>query len=103
MECVELAPAVGCVARFESGSKLHALHTLRAVWFRLCRPGDSRALPSQPRLRIDQPDAGDLCEVAPVVWQKRLALIKCNRPVSGGTKEDYFLTMEDVQTGRQLA
>src|SRR5437667_10379621 len=46
MECVELAPAVGCVARFESGSKLHALHTLRAVWFRLCRPGDSRALPS---------------------------------------------------------
>src|SRR5439155_19122895 len=46
MECVELAPAVGCVARFESGSKLHALHTLRAVWFRLCRPGDRRALPS---------------------------------------------------------
>src|SRR5437773_11900307 len=45
MECVELAPAVGCVARFESGSKLHALHTPRAVWFRLCRPGDRRALP----------------------------------------------------------
>src|SRR5438094_9466492 len=46
MECVELAPAVGCVARFESGSKLHAIHTLRAVWFRLCRPGDRRALPA---------------------------------------------------------
>src|SRR5437667_8220993 len=46
MEAVELAPAVGCVARFESGSKLHALHTLRAVWFRLCRPGDRRALPA---------------------------------------------------------
>src|SRR5436305_12295262 len=46
MECVELAPAVGCMARFESGSKLHALHTLRAVWFRLCRPGDRRALPT---------------------------------------------------------
>src|SRR5439155_18938856 len=45
MECVELAPAVGCVARFESGSKLHALHTLRAIWFRLCRPEDRRALP----------------------------------------------------------
>src|SRR5438552_2148308 len=45
MECVELAPAVGCVARFESGSKLHALHTLRAVWFRSCRPGDRGALP----------------------------------------------------------
>src|SRR5438445_3915281 len=46
MECVELAPAVGCVARFESGSKLHALHTLRAIWFRLCRAGDRRALPA---------------------------------------------------------
>src|SRR6266446_10854273 len=31
MECVELAPAVGCVVRFESGSKLHALHTLREI------------------------------------------------------------------------
>jgi len=29
--------------------------------------------------------------------------MKCNRPVSGGTEEHYFLTMEDVQTGRQLA
>src|SRR5213594_1793357 len=47
MECVELAPAVRCVARFESGSKLHALHTLRAVWFRLRRAGDRRALPSR--------------------------------------------------------
>src|SRR5213592_385093 len=40
MECVELAPAVRCVARFESGSKLHALHTLRAVRLRLCRAED---------------------------------------------------------------
>ena len=31
MECVELAPAVGWVLRVESGSKLHALHTLREV------------------------------------------------------------------------
>src|SRR5260370_6510484 len=29
MECVELAPAVGGVRRLDSGSKLHALHTLR--------------------------------------------------------------------------
>jgi hypothetical protein len=33
-----------CVARFESGSKLHALHTLRAIWFRLCQAEDRRAL-----------------------------------------------------------
>src|SRR5438093_2981329 len=46
MECVELAPAVRCVARFDSGSNLHALHTLRAVWFRLRRAEDKRALPA---------------------------------------------------------
>src|SRR5438552_16028070 len=46
MECVELAPAVRCVARFDSGSKLHALHTLRAVRFRLRRAEDRRALPA---------------------------------------------------------
>src|SRR5947199_7228851 len=34
------------VWRGSKGSKLHALHTLRAVWFRLCRPGDRRALPA---------------------------------------------------------
>ena len=54
-------------------------------------------------LRIEQPDAGDICEVAPLVWKNRLALMKCNRPTSGGTKADYFLTLEDVETGRQLA
>src|SRR5213593_523767 len=51
MECVELAPAVRCVARFESGSKLHALHTLREtrppppappVQFVPCSPGNLR-------------------------------------------------------------
>jgi hypothetical protein len=62
-----------------------------------------RALPLQPRLRIDQPDLGDICEVAPVVWQKRLALMKCNRPATGGSKEDYFLTLEDAESGWQLA
>src|SRR5438876_6100686 len=60
MECVELAPAVGYVARFESGSKLHALHTLRAVWFRLCRPGDRRALPAMTdRLRVECPASSE--------------------------------------------
>src|SRR5207244_9495756 len=58
MECVELAPAVGCVARFESGSQLHSLHTLRAVWFRLCRPGDRRALPAVTDRLLLKPDGG---------------------------------------------
>src|SRR5207247_8926482 len=35
MECVELAPALVPSSTFDSGSKLHALHTLRAVrWLR---------------------------------------------------------------------
>jgi len=29
MECVELAPAFGSPCAYDSGSKLHALHTLR--------------------------------------------------------------------------
>src|SRR5438093_13504604 len=51
MECVELAPAVGCVARFESGSKLHALHTLRPIWFRLCRAEDPARRDALPDTR----------------------------------------------------
>src|SRR5437870_136347 len=45
MECVELAPAVGGLTR-ESGSKLHALHTLRAVRSQLCRPASLVIRPS---------------------------------------------------------
>ncbi|MGA2865935.1 MAG: hypothetical protein ABSF95_15795 [Verrucomicrobiota bacterium] len=61
------------------------------------------APPLRAGLRVDQPDLGDICEAAPVVWQERLALMKCHRPASGGAKEDYFLTLEDVATGRPLA
>ncbi len=57
---------------------------------------------SPSRLRVDQADLGNICEVAPVEWQKRLALMKCNRPVSGGSARDYFLTLEDAESGRQL-
>ena len=45
MECVELAPAFEPRYTSDSGSKLHALHTLRAIWFRLSRAEDRRALP----------------------------------------------------------
>jgi hypothetical protein len=37
MECVQLAGAVVKRGRLKSGSKLHALQTLRAVRLRLCR------------------------------------------------------------------
>jgi len=59
--------------------------------------------PSRPALRVDQPNLGDLCEAAPVVWQNQLALLKCIRPATGGTKTNYFLTLEDVETGSPLA
>src|SRR5207249_3406858 len=52
-----------------------------------------RALPSQRPLRFDQTDLGDMCEVAPIVWQKRLALMKCNRPVCGG-KNGFVMAYE---------
>src|SRR5438046_1315316 len=38
MECVELAPAFDPPGAYESGSKLHALHTLRAAGPRLAKP-----------------------------------------------------------------
>src|SRR5258708_39897084 len=43
MECAELAPAVGWVRQFKSGSKLHALHTLH----------ETRKRPGQARERLD--------------------------------------------------
>ncbi|MCL4177446.1 MAG: hypothetical protein KJ072_06835 [Verrucomicrobia bacterium] len=55
------------------------------------------------RLRLDQPEFGNLCEVAPVIWRDRLTLLKCVRPASGGERADYYLKLEDVETGRELA
>ena len=59
--------------------------------------------PRRAELRVDQPDLGNICEASPVVWQHRLTLMKCLRPASGGTKADYHLQLEDVETGRVLA
>jgi hypothetical protein len=55
------------------------------------------------RLQLDQPEFGNLCEVAPVNWQDRLILMKCVRPASGGNRADYYLKLEEVETGRELA
>ena len=63
-------------------------------------------LPPAPHgalLAVDQPDLGDICEAAPVVWRDRLALMKCIRPAQGGTQADYSLTLEDVETSQPLA
>jgi len=64
------------------------------------------APPPPPRRRallVDQPNLGDICEAAPVIWQDRLILMKCLRPTTGGTRADYFLTLEDAETGQPLA
>jgi hypothetical protein len=59
--------------------------------------------PIQTRLRVDQPNLGETCEAAPFLWHERLALMKCHRPASGGRKEEYFLTLEDVDADRPLS
>lgn len=45
----------------------------------------------------------DMCEVSPVIWNGRPALLKCVRPGEGGTKEDYSLHLVDVESGNELA
>jgi alpha-L-fucosidase len=71
----------------------------------LAKDPRSPAYPSNPDrgLQIDPANLGDWCEVAPLSWNKRLTLMKCNRPVSGGTPNDYFLTLEEADSGRPLA
>ncbi len=58
---------------------------------------------ARPQLQIEEPQSGDVCEVAPLIWANRLALMKCNRPATGGGKKDYFLTIEDVENSKSLA
>lgn len=61
------------------------------------------APPSPAALKPEPEPLGSLCEVAPLVWRKQLLLLKCNRPASGGTSADYFLTLEQVRDGQVLA
>ena len=44
-----------------------------------------------------------MCEVTPVVWRDRLCLFECVRPPSGGTVEDYYLKLTDVETDEEIA
>ncbi len=45
----------------------------------------------------------DMCEVSPVIWQGKLVLMKCVRPASGGTKDDYYIVLNDAASGEELA
>jgi len=54
-------------------------------------------------LKVERPQAPDICEVAPIVWKNRLTLMKCLRPASGGSRADYSLALEDVEARRELA
>jgi len=45
----------------------------------------------------------DMCEVSPLVWKGRLCLMACVRPASGGTAQDYFLVIRDIEKGKEIA
>jgi hypothetical protein len=54
-------------------------------------------------LQKDPRDLGDLCEVAPIIWQEQLVLLACVRPATGGKPEDYYLSLKTAETGQELA
>ncbi len=68
---------------------------------------DEVALPAagdaRPPLQAETLIMRDVCEVSPLVWQGRLCLLVCHRPATGGTKEDYYLTISDAESGEELA
>ncbi len=45
----------------------------------------------------------DLCEVTPFVWKGRLCQMECIRPASGGSGNDYYLVLRDVESGAEFA
>jgi len=45
----------------------------------------------------------DMCEVTPFVWQGRAVLLACVRPGHAGTPEDHYLTVQDAESGDELA
>lgn len=54
-------------------------------------------LTREPRIRED------ICEVSPVVWNGRLCLMECERPASGGERNQYYLRLLDAETREELA
>lgn len=45
----------------------------------------------------------ELCELSPIEWKGRLCHMESIRPGHGGTREDYYLLLEDAETGEELA
>jgi alpha-L-fucosidase len=45
----------------------------------------------------------NMCEVSSVVWKDRLCHMYAVRPSSGGTRTDYWLQLEDAESGEVLA
>ncbi len=45
----------------------------------------------------------DMSEVTPIVWKGRLCVLECNRPPSGGTMKDYYITLKDLKTDEEIA
>ena len=44
-----------------------------------------------------------MCELTPVEWEGRLLHMHCVRPGSRGGPKDYFLMLQDAETGEELA
>jgi hypothetical protein len=53
-------------------------------------------------VREDKVALRDACEVTPIMWKGRSCLMVCVRPASGGSKQDYFLSIRDAN-GKELA
>jgi len=45
----------------------------------------------------------DMCEISPFLWNGRLCQMECHRPARGGSVEDYYLLVRDVETGDEMA
>ena len=45
----------------------------------------------------------DMCEFTPFIWKGRLCMLECVRPAHGGDRSEYYLTIHDVESGKQMA
>jgi len=65
--------------------------------------GGMAAAEGEKRLVKEPRHLADVCEAAPLVYKGRLILLECVRPATGGKREDYYITLRDVKTGKLLA